>query len=293
MRALLPLIALLLACPSVDVEPTPTPTPDPPTPRALVIGVDGVRGDALEAAATPAVDGLREAGAWTFSATTQLGAPTVSGPGWTSIVTGVDADKHLVYGNGGYDARDLRWPSFLWRARDAGLRTCAAIHWIPIQTEILEDDALDVHVVGTDEYVTDSMAAMIADEDCDVAFVHLDDVDGAGHSTGFALDNPDYIAAIEVKDAEIAELVAAVQARGEDEDWLIALTSDHGGSGTGHGGVGDAERTIPLVISGPSTVVGELEGTPSHLDVHPTVLSHVGVAPQADWELDGSVVGLQ
>jgi predicted AlkP superfamily pyrophosphatase or phosphodiesterase len=289
---LLPLLVLLTACPTTAVEPEPTPTPIPPVLRTLVIGLDGVRGDALEAAATPEIDALRSSGAWTFAGTTQLGAPTVSGPGWTSIVTGVDADKHGIYGNSNYDARDTTWPSFLWRAQNAGLATCGAIHWIPIQTSILEDDVLDEHAVGTDQDVTDGMVAMIGGGVCDVAFVHLDDVDGAGHSTGFALDNPAYIEQIEIKDAQVGQLAAAVAAR-EGEDWLIAITSDHGGRGTGHGGVSDEERTIPLVFSGPSASVGELSGIPSHLDVHPTVLQHVGVEPTEAWNIDGVVVDLQ
>ena len=66
---------------------------------ALVIGIDGVRSDAFELASTPNIDRLSDEGAWTLDASTQLEADTMSGPGWTSILTGVDADKHLVDGN--------------------------------------------------------------------------------------------------------------------------------------------------------------------------------------------------
>ena len=62
------------------------------TPKVLVIGIDGLRPDALEAAKTPFLDELKKAGAWTDDA--QILAAryrkndTISGPGWSSILTG-------------------------------------------------------------------------------------------------------------------------------------------------------------------------------------------------------------
>jgi arylsulfatase A-like enzyme len=263
-------------------------------PYALVIGVDGVRADALVAADTPNLDRIRDAGAWSMSAQTQQEAATNSGPGWASILTGVDADKHNIWENDQYDGQDPDYPSFLWRARDAGLRTMTSINWIPLSTAIVEDDAVDERVLGTDTHVTDELAARLTAGDYDVHFIHFDDVDHAGHASGFNPDNDAYTDAIEVVDRQVGQLLDAIEARASwaDESWLIAMTSDHGGTDAGHGCLTWECRTVPLILSGPAFERGELLEAGSHMDVHPTVLQHMGLTPSQDWDLDGAVQGL-
>ena len=56
----------------------------------LVIGIDGMRPDALEAANTPAIDRMIEGGLSTDEATIQRGTVARSGPGWHSFMTGVE-----------------------------------------------------------------------------------------------------------------------------------------------------------------------------------------------------------
>ncbi|MCP4872720.1 MAG: sulfatase-like hydrolase/transferase [Proteobacteria bacterium] len=281
----LALFALVLSgCPSEEPEPEPELPP-----KVLVIGIDGLRGDGIGGAETPTLDSLIDGGAWTMTATTQLGAPTVSGPGWTSILTGVDADKHLIYSNGGWDQIDRAYPTFLKRASDLGFGTGAAIHWLPIHVDIIEDDVLDEAVPNADDdAVADGMAAMLTDFDLDVHFVHLDDVDGAGHSSGFSIENPEYVAEIEEVDGQIGRILDALEARPtrDEERWVVIVTSDHGGSGTSHGGVTDDHRLIPLIVAGDGVSPGELAAG-SHLDVHATVMKYLGHPPEASWGLDG------
>jgi hypothetical protein len=262
--------------------------------KALVIGIDGLRADGLAVAQTPNAELMMRRAAWTLDASTQLEAPTSSGPGWTSIVTGVDANKHNIRGNSGYGNRDRAWPTLLWRLRQQhGLRTAAAIHWSPILNDIMEPDAVDDGVLGNDEEVTVAMVEMLGG-DYDAHFIHLDDVDHAGHASGFSPDNPAYLAAIEVIDALVGRLLNAIVDRPDvaQEEWIIVLTADHGGDPNGHGGLTPQARRIPLIVSGASTVSGDMRGFVSHMDVLPTVCAFMGLHPDASWELDGHVVGL-
>ena len=262
--------------------------------RALVVGVDGVRGDAWVAANTLNTDLLTQHAAWTAQASTQLDADTNSGPGWTSILTGVDAQKHNVWANGGYEDRDTTWPSFLKRASDAGLSTAAAIHWVPILSGILEDDCCGESFLGEDQEIADEVSRWLQFDNHDLHFVHLDDVDGAGHGSGFSSDNPSYLAAIELADQQIGEMLDALLLRESiaDEHWMVVFTTDHGGTGNGHGCLTSECREIPLVIASPSLTPGSPPLSASHKDVHPTVLDFLGVTPQAGWVLDGEVLGL-
>ncbi len=90
---------LWLGC-TADVDETPSvatledwsgwlPADDAPR-RAMVIGIDGLKPDAVAVADTPWLDLLGTQGAYTDAATTQLTTATVSGPGWASILTGVE-----------------------------------------------------------------------------------------------------------------------------------------------------------------------------------------------------------
>lgn len=259
------------------------------SPKVLVIGIDGLDGDELSRIETPTFARLAAGGLWTHAAQTQLEADTYSGPGWASILTGVDADKHQITTNGGYDGRDTAWPSFSWRARQSlGLSTAAAIQWSPI-TEIYEDDALDATASGDMATVAAQMAGQLRSGLHDVHFVHLDDVDGAGHSTGFTADSATYTETVQQVDAILADLLDAVLSRPgiEDENWLIAVTSDHGGLDYNHGCRTADCRNIPLYFAGASLPAAALSAPSSHLDVHPTVMAFLGL-PVEDLDLDGT-----
>ena len=54
------------------------------------------------------------------------------------------------------------------------------------------------------------------------------------------------IQAIEIIDGQVGRVLKAIEARSTrgDEEWLIAMTTDHGGEGTSHGALNDACRTI-------------------------------------------------
>ena len=65
--------------------------------KLLFIGIDGCRADALEVANTPVMDGLIQNGFYIDNALCSInGQPTFSGPGWSSMITGVWMDIHGV-----------------------------------------------------------------------------------------------------------------------------------------------------------------------------------------------------
>ena len=80
----------------------------------------------------------------------------------------------------------------------------------------------------------------------------------------------------------------------DTEDWLIISSTDHGRTSDGeHGGDSNEERTIYLLVSGPSTQ----RGTPSEpafvVDVSVTALTHLGIRIDPSWQLDGKPVGIR
>ena len=265
--------------------------------KVLVVGLDGVRPDALAVADTPIIDMLTRHAAYSFTARTQSTAPTKSGPGWASIMTGVEPDKHEVTNNLNevLEGHNQLYPSFLQRAHEElGSLAVAAAHWAPVlllnPADVLEEVAL-----GNDPSVASQMSDFLYANDYDVHFLHLDDPDAAGHSAGFAVGNPLYLEAISNSDTYIGGLLDSLLMRPtiEDEDWLIVVTTDHGGGGFDHGAMNAENQTVFLVVAGTSVVPGLIPGpNVTHMDVHPTVMFFLGLPPKADWNLDGQIRGL-
>jgi len=69
--------------------------------------------------------------------------------------------------------------------------------------------------------------------------------------------------AIQTVDQEVGEVLAKLYQRPTyaQGDWLILLTTDHGGIGTTHGGQSNTERHIWWVASGPSVPHLEITGS--------------------------------
>ncbi len=266
--------------------------------RVLVVGVDGLRPDALTRATTPVFDACSRHAAWSLSAQTQQrGGETSSSPGWVSVLTGVDGDKHGIATNRTPGRPNARYPTFLLRARQRlGVRTAAAVMWGPLLDRFIEPEALDDRVLGGQGEVTDRMAGWLRSGAHQLHFVHLDGPDLAGHAEGFSPDVPAYVAAVEQADRTVGRLLDALLERPGvgGEEWLVVMTSDHGGEGTGHGAWSAACETIPLIVSGPGVRPERLApGLFDHMAVHPTVLAFLGLFPRRAWGLDGQVIGVR
>ncbi len=263
--------------------------------RVLVVGIDGARPDAMEAANTPWFDFLRRHGAYTADARTQLNGPTKSAPGWLSVFTGVSPARHRVVANGEYTNRDGSHRTFAARAFDAGRRVVVSSAWPEITSNIVEPDVALERAFNFDATGATWLATRLRTTDADVYVQHFDQVDGTGHGSGFSRDNPNYIVAIERVDALLGRLLDGVLARPNvaREDWLVVMTTDHGGRGNDHGPMDADNQTIWFLVAGTSIPPGALPaGQTSQMDVAPTVLRWIGVNQDPAWALDGVVRGI-
>ncbi|QDT04067.1 Type I phosphodiesterase / nucleotide pyrophosphatase [Rubripirellula lacrimiformis] len=278
-----------------------------PQNRVLVIGIDGTRADALLAAETPNLDSLI-AGGRLWRNTQILGDrptenDTSSGPGWTSFLTGVWADKHGINDNSFEGKNVEEYPHFFARVRQQfpHARIGSFVDWQPIDEHLVRD--ADVRVCeeshGVDQYrisdkkLADAASQFLATGQPHVAMVYFGAADEAGHSHGFHPSVPEYKAAIEKIDQHIGQVLDAVRSRPgfQQESWLVVVSTDHGGQGTGHGG----GRQIPVIrqtwfiASGNADLVGEDQPT-YVVDVAATALDHLGIAANPAWRLDGKSV---
>jgi predicted AlkP superfamily pyrophosphatase or phosphodiesterase len=268
----------------------------PKTKKVLLLGIDGCRPDALIAANAPNLDALIADGV--FLDRTQTGSDTISGPGWSSMLTGVWANKHGVHDNTFKGKNFKEYPHFFARLKEARPEAfCASIvHWQPIALFIVSQANVS-KMPGDDTKVTDQAVALLSEGNPDVLFLHFDDVDHAGHAKGFHPTVPDYIAAIERVDGCIGRVLAALRARPTyaAEDWLILVSTDHGGRGTSHSDGADVPeiRTMFIIVSGAAASREAPAESTFVVDVAATALAHLGVTLKPEWQFDGKPVGLK
>ncbi|MFT4639691.1 MAG: hypothetical protein ACI8T1_003016 [Verrucomicrobiales bacterium] len=279
--------------------------------HVLVIGIDGCRPDSILPADAPHLHQLIENGVVTYRAFAggEKGRAsqqaTSSGPGWSSILTGVWLDKHGVRNNDFTGDHYDQYPHFFQRLKEVEPDSylSSIVSWNPIDTSIVApvDAYTDFRGKGQggnevvrDHWVRDEAVEHLQTEDPDVLFLHLDQVDGAGHGNGYGPHIPSYLRAIGDVDALIGDVLDAIEARPnrDQEDWLTIVTTDHGGLGSSHGGQTDDERTIFFLVSGDQTAQIVSERQPGHTAVPWTVLEYLGLPIEAAWGWEEEAFGL-
>ena len=266
--------------------------------KLLFIGIDGCRPDALTQAQTPNIDGLINGGIYINDALCSInGQPTVSGPGWSTMITGVWFDKHGVSDNSFSGSNFGEYPPFnvLMEESSQEYHTASFIMWTPIHTQIFGStmDYNELHSTY-DGSVAQGAADYMSTPNLDVLFLDFDDVDIAGHSYGYSPEANQYINAIENVDEYIGWVIDAMENRPtfQNEDWLVMITSDHGGIDYSHGGQTIEERQIPIILSGSLVSVETLPEQSYLTNMVPTLLHYFGIENNCEWQLDGISMGL-
>lgn len=239
--------------------------------KVLLIGIDGlILRTALDSGRAPMLSSLKESGHFTELT---MSAPTLSGPGWSTLLTGSTHAQHGVTDNRFSGHNLLYRPDLLSRAfyQDQSTTTFAAAGWPPLVDpagvgpvihERREQARANLHrVIARDgeTYGYERIDAEIATVSVfamekfgpDVSFVYFCDADEAGHNHGVLGQH--YVEAIGRVDAHVTRLHNAITQRVErhQEKWLMILTTDHGHVDEGgHGNDSPQERASFVIAKG-------------------------------------------
>jgi predicted AlkP superfamily pyrophosphatase or phosphodiesterase len=255
--------------------------------KVLVVGIDGLRWDRVSYAEAPNLTGLARYGMFAPSLLdVSAGAQTMSGPGWSTLASGVWPDRHGVRDNSFNGAAYGQYPDFLTRLKrhDPSRLTFVAVDWPWLITAGTFGTEIDLVVNGDgeahgyraeDARITATAVDVLRQRGPDAAFVYLGCVDEAGHASGAMSD--DYTDAISRADGWLGDLLGAVARRPADENWLVLVTTDHGHcDGGGHGGYSDAERATFVLAEGRPVPTGWRTDV-ELVDVAAAALAHLGV----------------
>jgi predicted AlkP superfamily pyrophosphatase or phosphodiesterase len=273
------------------------------SPKTLLIGVDGVQYEKILNLDLPNFRRLESKIAYTGGVKGELSEQaTDSGPGWATILTGVWAYKHGVTSNNSGMANP-NFFSLYKRIQTKKPRPYVAsiVHWPTIHTDMFGTDVAGIdfaQIYPEDQTVTDKAVEVLKNTPADFVFLHLDNVDHVGHDHGFGNE---YDNALRMFDSQLGQLLDAVEQQSTRGDWLVLVVTDHGRDSRGfnHGSQTRSEKTIFIASNKPlndeftehvpaeNEDFDQLYGNAAQTSIAPTVLRHMGIEPQVEWQLDG------
>ena len=289
--------------------------------KAVIIIVDGIPKDVIERLHVPVIYDIARSGA--FGASHVGGetgmyneTPTISAVGYNTMLTGVWANKHNVFGNSGLSPNYNYWSLFrIAKEQPEPLTTAIFSGWSDNRTVLIGEGKpetgnlkidyvfdgydhdeknfphkeRDMHIFDYDERVSRDAEKCIKENGPDLSWVYLWYTDDASHMFGDGSYFDEYI----LKAGEqIARVWNAVQYRQKNfgEDWMIVVTTDHGRTVNGHGHGGQSARERATWIATNQKVNKYFkEGKASMVDINPSVCEFLGmnVPDQVAWERDG------
>jgi len=239
--------------------------------KILLVGIDGlILRTALESGRAPMLTSLKEAGHFTELT---MDVPTLSGPGWSTLLTGSTHSQHAVTDNRFSGHNLLSRPDLLSRAfyQDQSTTTFAAAGWPPLvdpsgvgpviherreqarasQHRVISRDGETYGYERVDAEIANVSVFAMEKFGPDVSFVYFCDADEAGHTHGVVGEH--YVEAISRVDAHLVRLHDTIKRRVEkyQEEWLLVLTTDHGHVNEGgHGSDSPQERASFVIARG-------------------------------------------
>ncbi len=251
--------------------------------HVVIISIDGLRPDALEQADTPILDGLRTQGA--YSPAAQAVLPSVTLVNHASMLSGMSPAKHGIYWNSNDpDLGKIKGPTLFSAAHEAGLST-AMVVGKPKLEHLVVPGSVDNYIYAgfTDRQVVNEVIPLIQTNMPALLFIHLPDVDSAGHAVGWM--SLAQLLAVSMTDSLIGEIVAALQEQDYLSQTLLIITADHGGSGRRHGSDSPEDMTVPWLAVGPGVPAGVvLPGEITTYDTAATALSALRVPIPSEWD---------
>jgi phosphopentomutase len=165
-------------------------------------------------------------------------------------------DKHGIYWNDYQPELGLvNGPTLFSVAHDAGLSTAMVVGKPKLEHLVLPNSVDQYLYAGfLDRQVADAALSLLQGGLPAILFIHLPDVDSAGHATGWLSSGQ--LLAVSRADGVIGEMVDALEAGGYLSRTLLIITADHGGMERRHGGDSPEELLIPWLAVGPGVPAG-------------------------------------
>jgi len=252
--------------------------PCPAAQRVVLISVDGLRPDAIQAAGAATLLALIAGGSYHEAALNEL--PPATLPNHVTMLTGLPVAVHGVLQNTDLPGH-VGEVTIFDVAAAAGLRCGFFASKSKLDFLAPLNPTAVVHIDSDQAALMDRVLEEFTADPFDLTFIHLREPDSTGHRSGWMSE--EYLAAVRSSDAQIGRLMGLLTDLGFLETTDVLVTSDHGGEGFVHVLNTPAVREIPWIASGPSFAAGRNLCEPVvQPDTPATVLTLLGLAFPSD-----------
>ncbi len=258
------------------------------TRNVVVVSIDGLRPDAIQAFDAQTLKRLMGEGSYTLNARTINPSKTL--PSHTSMLTGEPPERHHVLWNNVTTAKadEIELPNIFSVARQHGYTTAAFFSKAKFQP-LQRPGTLDYSQAPggwfgkwSGERTINDVERYLREAKPNLLFVHISDPDAAGHRSGWM--SPDYGRAVRDADGAVARLVKVADSTYGRGNYSLIVTADHGGHDSNHGSDDPRDITIPWIAWGKGVKVGEIDdATVRTMDTASTVLWLMGLTEPTDW----------
>ena len=260
----------------------------------VMIGLDGLAGNLVEAAEMPTLKHLMAEGAWTLQARSIL--PSSSACNWASVYMGVGPEMH------GYNTWGSRVPDFpsielgendifptiftVLRRANAEYDLAAFYEW-EVHGDLIDRSAAThyQHIPMGDtvgQAITEAYVAYLKEHKPEFSLCIYDSPDVEGHEHGWGSEP--YMSRLESADRQIATIIEATKEAGTYDDTIFIVLSDHGGINKGHGSTSMAEMEAPLIFFGKGIKKGhQIRSSVVRYDTAPTIARIFGAEVPEVW----------
>lgn len=216
--------------------------------HVFIISFDGGKPAVMQQSQMPTLMQLRREGAGTWEAFTIV--PSITLVSHTSMLTGVEPDKHLIDWNDWEPEKGLvKVPTVFALAKAQGFTTALFAG---------KEKFKHLNVPGTiDDFaipdypakaVAEAAVKCILEKKPNLCFIHFADSDGAGHKYGWGSEEQKQ--AFADADAALKQVKDAIEQAGILGDSVIILSADHGGHDKTHGSTSLEDMHIPWIVWG-------------------------------------------
>lgn len=291
-RALVVLAAVLLAAAGITTAQPKVPIssrayllsgPAGPEARArhvVILSFDGARADAVQQVMP---ETLLARAAYTWNAQTIL--PSVTLPAHASMLTGLTPDGHGVRFNtwvpgSGYLAAPTVFSIVTAQGGKAGAFVTKSKLLFLIKPGAAHAEYLPFPRYDQLAAVREAIRYLVREQP-NLLFIHLADLDDAGHSSGWM--SPTYMTAARRVPEAVAAVIDVLARMMVLDRSLVLVTADHGGHGRTHGTADPQDMTIPWLAFG-AVSPGPIAQRVVIYDTAATALAALGIPVPSTWD---------
>lgn len=249
--------------------------------KVILISIDGMRPDGMRACGNPYVAELERTCAYTYQGRSVN--PSITLPCHFSMTHAVTPQRHGILSNT-YVPQVRPVLGIFEKVKQAG-GTCAMFYgWDPIRDVALPGAIHYASYINayakenTDTVLTDEAMRVMRESAPDFVFLYMVETDDkGGHDNGWMSE--EYERRISIAPDNARRVIEAF-----GDTYTVIIVADHGGHARTHGTTMKEDMTIPFFFRGPSFTPGVIERPLSLLDIAPTIVKIMGIAPETEWE---------